>query len=602
MFSKRFFCSSGVSKKVNLIYKNLNGAQIIYKKLEENNVKNVFMYSGGAIMPLIDCFYNNKIKYFINSHEQNCGHAATGLSKSSNQTGVCIVTSGPGLTNLITPMLDAQNDSTPLVVFSGQVPIKAIGTNAFQEAPSTEITKPITKWSYCVKNVAELPYIVDRAFWLANDKKKGVVHIDLPKCVLNDILTIDPMTFTKPKISYEMTNLANIINYNNNTKLNEISKVINHSKQPIFYIGKGCIDAYRELRYCAKKFNIPVTTTLHGMGIFNEEDELSCEMVGMHGLYAANNAIQQSDCIICIGARFDDRTTGNLEYYAPEAKKAFNENRGGIIHCNIESKELGSIVKSHYNINCNSKDFLELLSKKLEFKKRNDWINTINLWKKKYPFSYTKGKNLKAQQVIEELNNQIKNQKDYIFTTGVGNHQMWACQFIKWKYPKRIISSGSLGVMGAGLPYAVGSQIANPEKNVILIDGDSSFNMTLTDLKTVKEHNLPIKMIILNDGNQNMVRVWEQLFFKNRITATKNLHNPNYVNLADSYGIKSFVCDSNDNLKSSINTLLTIKEPVLCEFKVESDKCFPLNPPGTALDNLILDDSHHINTDLEVPS
>ena len=424
----------------------------------------------------------------------------------------------------------------------------------------------------------------------------------MPKCVLNNILTTNPKIFTKPKITYNIVHLANIINNINNEKLIEISKVINKSKKPIFYIGKGCINAYKELRYCAKEFNIPVTTTLHGMGIFDEEDDLSCEMVGMHGLYAANHAIQQSDCIICIGARFDDRTTGNLEYYAPEAKKAFKENRGGIIHCNIESSEIKSVVNSNYNINCDSKDFLEILSKKLEVKKRDDWINTIKIWKNKFPFTYTKSKNLKAQQVIEELNNQIKNQKDYIFTTGVGNHQMWACQFIKWKYPQRIISSGSLGVMGAGLPYAVGSQIANPDKKVILIDGDSSFNMTLTDLKTVKEHNLPIKMIILNDGNQNMVRVWEQLFFENRITATQNLNNPNYVNLAQSYGIKSFLCDSPNNLKSSIKKILDLREPILCEFKVKSDKCFPLNPPGTALDNLILNENCIIDTNLEVPS
>ena len=580
-------------------YKNLNGGKIIYEKLLENDVKNVFMYSGGAIMPLVDCFYKNKIKYYINAHEQNCGHAATGLAKSSGQTGVCVVTSGPGLTNLVTSMLDANNDSTPLVVFSGQVPLKAIGTNAFQEAPSIEITKSITKWSYQVKHVNELSYIVDKAFWIANNKKKGVVHIDLPKCVLTDILKDNKIKIFKQKYKDNIKELT----FSQKEDIKTIANIINNSKKPIFYIGKGCIDAHKELKKCAIKGNIPVTTTLHGMGIFDEEHDLSCEMVGMHGSYTANNAIQNSDCIICVGARFDDRTTGNLEYYAPEAKKAYQENRGGIIHCNIESNEINSVVNSNYNINCDSKEFLEYLFPLLKINKNYVWKNKINYWKQKYPFTYVKGEKLKAQEVIIELNKQIKNKKEYIFTTGVGNHQMWACQFIKWKEPQKIISSGSLGVMGAGLPYAIGAQIGNPDKNVILIDGDSSFNMTLTDLKLIKEHKLPIKILIMNDGNQNMVRVWEEIFFNNRITATQNLHNPDYVKLAEAYGIKSIKCSLKSELENSIKKILTSPDSILCEFVIESDKCYPLNPPGTALDNLILNDSLKKNiNNLEIPS
>jgi acetolactate synthase I/II/III large subunit len=598
MFCKKKFSLNNLRQLSTILkYQGLSGAQIVYKKLEENNVKNVFMYSGGAIMPLIDCFYKNNIKYYINSHEQNCGHAATGLSKSSNQTGVCVVTSGPGLTNLITPMLDATNDSTPLVVFSGQVPLKAMGSNAFQEAPSTEITKPITKWSYCVQDVSELPYVVDKAFWLANHKKKGSVHIDLPKCVLTSILEVNAKKFIKPKYNNSETQEKYL-----NQNIQNIAEIINNSKKPIFYIGKGCIPAYQELRYCAEEFKIPVTTTLHGMGIFDEEHELSCEMLGMHGSYTANNAIQQSDCIICVGARFDDRTTGNLDLYAPMAKKAFNENKGGIIHCDIEPKQIKAVVDSNYNIVCDSQKFLKKLSINLKYKNRENWLEKINDWKISHPFKYIKGPNLKAQEVLEELNNLIIDKENYIFTTGVGNHQMWTCQFIKWKYPKSIISSGSLGVMGAGLPYAIGAQIGNPDKNIILIDGDSSFNMTLTDLKTIKENKLPIKIIILNDGNQNMVRVWEQLFFEERITATRNFNNPDYALLAKSFGINSFVCDNRKYLRNSIIKLLSSNESILCEFKIESDKCFPLNPPGTALDNLILDSEKDLDSNLEIPS
>ena len=571
--------------------KKLTGSRIIYNKLLEHNVRDVFMYSGGAIMPLIDCFYQGPIKYYINSHEQNCGHAATGYAKSSNKTGVCVVTSGPGLTNLVTPILDANNDSTPLVVFSGQVPLKAMGTCAFQEAPSVEITKSITKWSYCVQDVNELPYVVDKAFWLANNKKPGAVHIDLPKCVLTSQLNEN----------YKEFNYVDDINEEFNYNFDEIVNIINNSEQPVLYIGKGAIEASKELRDFACKANIPVTTTMHAMGVFDEQHKLSLQMLGMHGSYAANHAIQNSDCIICIGARFDDRTTGNIEYYAPKAKKAYLKGRGGIIHCNIESNEINKVIDSNYNFCMDSKDFLKKIKIGIKYQDRFEWLKKINNWKKKYPFNFKKSNKLKVQEVLYNLNKLIDDKSRYIFTTGVGNHQMWACQFIDWTYPKSIISSGSLGVMGTGLPYAVGAQIANPNKNIILIDGDSSFNMTLTDLKTIKEHSLPIKIIIMNDGNQNMVRVWEQLFFNERITATKNLCNPDYCNLSNSYGIPSIKCMHHINLEDKIREFLNFKGPVLLECIVESDKCFPLNPPGTALDNLILENTT-TNIGNEIPS
>ena len=430
-----------------------------------------------------------------------------------------------------------------MVVFSGQVPLNAIGTNAFQEAPSVEITKPVTKWSYCVQDVSELPYVVDKAFWIANNKKPGAVHIDLPKCVLTSILDNNYKEFKPPN---EKKN--NLINY----KFNEICKLINNSKRPVLYVGKGALNASNELRNFAIKANIPVTTTMHAMGVFNENHELSLQMVGMHGNYAANHAIQNSDCIIAIGSRFDDRTTGNLKYYAPKAKEAYLDRRGGIIHCNIEESEIGKVIDSNFNFCMESKEFLNNITSQIKFSERKKWLLEINNWKQKYPFTFTKTNKLKAQEVLQSLNNLTKFKENYIFTTGVGNHQMWSCQFISWTHPKSIISSGSLGVMGAGLPYSIGAQIANPDKNIILIDGDSSFNMTLTDLKTVKEHKLPIKIIIMNDGNQNMVRVWEQLFFNERITATKNVRNPSYKELAESFGIKSNRVESRNNLNNSL--------------------------------------------------
>ena len=358
------------------------GGEIVYNKLLENNVKAAFIYSGGAIMPLIDCFYKNKIKYYVNTHEQNCGHAATGYAKASNKTGIAIVTSGPGLTNIITPMLDATNDSTPLVVISGQVPLKTMNTNAFQECPAIKISSPVTKWSYCVQNIHELGHVIDKAFYIANDKKKGAVHIDIPKCILAEKINknILKKTFIKKNkyhISKEMINLVekNIM-------------IINNAKKPIFYIGQGCNNYSEDLTRLILKSNIPVTTTLHAMGVFDENHPLSLKFLGMHGNVAANYAIQDADCIIAIGSRFDDRTTGNLEYYAPEAKLAAREGRGGIIHVNIEDTEINKVVKSDYKFNCDAKIFIEFLLKDnlIQFGERNDWINRCNKWKKLYPF------------------------------------------------------------------------------------------------------------------------------------------------------------------------------------------------------------------------
>lgn len=579
---------------------NLTGGQIIFNQLIKNNVDTAFVYSGGAIMPLIDCLYNNgKINYYINTHEQNGIHAATGYAKSSNKTGVVIVTSGPGLTNLITGIRDAQTDSTPLVVISGQVPKIAMNTNAFQECPAVDITKPITKWSYCIDSIDELEEVIDKAFFIANDKKKGVVHLDIPKCILAG--EKNNMSQNIKDYTFNNSNILNNYNNNNNginnsefiNKIKTISKIINNSKKPIFYIGQGCNNYSELLTDLVIKSNIPITTTIHAMGVFDENHPLSLKFLGMHGSAYANYAIQDSDCIIAIGSRFDDRTTGNLEYYAPEAKKASKQNNGGIIHVNIEKSEINKIVNSDYDFNCDAGIFINCLSKYIEYQPRKKWIDKIQIWKKNFPFKYDKlsdGK-LKTQDVIIELNKQLYNQKlidNTIITTGVGNHQMMAAQMIYWKKPKSMITSGSLGVMGVGLPYSIGTQIANPNKLVLDIDGDGSFNHTLSDLKTVSEHNLPIKIAILNDGYQSMVKVWEELFYNGRITATKLEKNPDYCKLADAFDIMSIRINNRNHLSQNIIEFLTYPGPILAEFIVETDNCFPLVAPGKALDDLIL--------------
>ena len=580
-----------LAKKINIHlfnsirnYHGLTGGQIIYRKLLDNNVKDAFIYSGGAVMPIIDAFYKGSINYFVNSHEQSCGHAATGYAKTTNKTGVAIVTSGPGLTNMLTPILDANNDSTPLIVLSGQVPRKAIGTDAFQEAPAVELTKPATKWSYQIQNIEEIPRVLDKAFFIANDKKKGAVHIDIPKDISSSYLDREYESFIPPED--EKVNI-------NESELKLAAKIINKSKKPVLYIGQGCNNCYQLVRLLASKGNIPVSTTIHANGVYDERDSLSLRWCGMHGSPISNYSIQESDCIIAIGSRFDDRTTGELEKYAPKAIEAGRNKTGGIIHVNIEESEINKVLNTDYNFNCDASYFINKILPYIEFNKRSEWIKIIKDRKEKYPFTYTESddSNLNLEKVLEVMNKKTIN-RDCIFTTGVGNHQMQTYQYIYSKFPKKIISSGSLGVMGAGLPYAIGAQIANPNKLVIDVDGDSSFNMTMNELKTISQYNLPIKIAIMNNSAQMMVTTWERLFFNERYTATIYDSNPSYVDLAKSFKINSIKCDNNDNLEDKIEEFINSDGPMLCEFKIKRDMCLPLVAPGKALDEMILNNEN----------
>ena len=590
-----------------------------------NDVKHAFVYSGGSIMPVIDKLYNSEIKYTVNSHEQNSGHAATGYAKTSDKRAVVLVTSGPGITNMLTPMLDATNDSTPLVVISGQVAKEAIGTNAFQEAPAVNLSKNVTKWSYTIDNIKDIPKIIDNAFKIAYSGKNGSVHLDIPKCVssgfiyeedlyneedennddiYNEFLDKDT---TESKIKFYVKKLKG--KYNETKKENDLKikeqtskiiDIINKTEKPILYIGQGCKKAYKELREFAIKGNIPVTTTIHGNGIFCEDHPLSLRWCGMHGNPAANYGLQEATCIIALGSRFDDRTTGNLKYYAPKAFEAYKNDEGGIIHVNINNDEINKVVESHFNFNEDCGVFLNRILPNIEYNERKKWINKINYYKKHHNFQYrTNGCRIYMENVLKGIYEKTKDyQENVLFTTGVGNHQMQAYQHIKSHYPSRINSSGSLGVMGAGLPYAIGAQIANPEKMVICIDGDSSFNMTLTDMKTIVENNLPVKIAIMNNNAQMMVTIWEKLFFNERYAATINEKNPDFTKLAEAYGIKSLKVDKKENLNSVIEEFIDYNEgPILCEFNIEKTMCLPLVAPGKALDDMILTDNGLFNID-----
>lgn len=566
----------------------ITGGKLIYQQLLKNNVKNAFIYSGGSIMSVIDEFYKGPIKYYINTHEQNTGHSATGYAKTTNRTGVCIVTSGPGITNMITPMLDATNDSTPLVVISGQVAQSAMGTNAFQEAPAVSITKPVTKWSYQLEKIEDIPFVIDTAFTIANNGKKGSVHIDVPKDISSGMVDYDEILESPISISTIPKSVVPIPISKKNMAYSIVSK-INKSKKPIIYVGQGCKNASSLLRDFAIYGNIPVTSTIHGKGIFDEHHPLSLQWCGMHGYAPANYMLQEADCIIAIGSRFDDRTTGLLSEYAPIAKK-----KKGIIHINIEPSEINKVVAADYSITNSCEKFLTYAIPKIQYQERRKWMDTMKKYKKKYPFLKKKSSIIENELCMEHVLDMLYKKtinKDVIFTTGVGNHQMQAYQFIKAQYPNKIISSGSLGVMGSGLPYAIGAQIANPEKMIITIDGDSSFNMTLSDLKTIAEYNLPIKIAIMNNNAQMMVNIWEKLFYNKRYTATINHCNPSYTSLADSYNIMSLSCNNISTLESTINDFIAYDGPILCEFAIKKDICLPLVGPGKKLDDMILPNS-----------
>jgi len=475
------------------------GARILHEALIENHVEHVFGYSGGANLPVLDAFHQSQIRFVMNRSEQCCGHAAEGYAKASGKVGVILTTSGPGLTNIITPLQDAKGDSVPMVALSGQVPTHAVGTDAFQECASVDLTRPCTKWSYQIRSVEEIRAVVHEAFLVANSGKKGPVHLDLPKDVMVALLSGEelPISAPPPIKAIDPSNLA------------DIARLMNMAERPILYVGQGAIDCAPILRAFAAAANIPVTTTLHAMGIFDEHHPHSLHMLGMHGAVYANYAIQNADLILAVGSRFDDRTTGVLPKYAPAARAAEREGKGGIVHFDIERSQIGRVVQPTYAVEGDCMLAMQALIPMLEHRPRAAWMEQVTAWKGKHPFAYEKagGGDLKTQQVIEAMYNVTKGplQDKIVISTGVGNHQMMAAQFYRWSQPRSIITSGSLGTMGFGLPAAIGAQFSRPDSTVVLLDGDSSFNMTLNDLGTVAEHKLPIKMFILNDGRQQMV-------------------------------------------------------------------------------------------------
>lgn len=559
-------------------------------------------YPGGAILPVFDAIFNSKhFDFILPRHEQGAGHMAQGYARASGKPGVVLVTSGPGATNVVTPMQDALSDGTPLIVFTGQVPTSAIGTDAFQEADVIGISRACTKWNVMVKNVAELPKRIKEAFEIATSGRPGPVLVDLPKDVTAAILRHPiPMGSTLPSHPSAATLAARDLSKKQlDGAIKRVADLVNIAKKPILYVGQGLIalpEGPELLKQLAEKAQIPVTTTLQGLGGFDELDDKSLHMLGMHGSPYANLAMQEADLIIALGARFDDRVTGNIAKFAPQAKAAAAEKRGGIVHFEILPKNINKVVQATEAVEGDVAANLELLLPLIETKtERPEWFGQINDWKARFPFDYEKETPdglIKPQTVIEKLSKMTEHMKEKtIITTGVGQHQMWAAQHFRWRYPRTMITSGGLGTMGFGLPAALGAKVAQPDALVIDIDGDASFNMTLTELSTAAQFNIGVKIIILNNEEQGMVTQWQSLFYEDRYAHTHQ-KNPDFVKLGDAMGVQARRCIAPEDVESKLKWLIESDGPALLE--IVTDKkvpVLPMVPAGKALHEFLVYDA-----------
>lgn len=514
---------------------------------------------------------------------------AEGYARASGKPGVVLVTSGPGATNVVTPMQDALSDGTPMVVFTGQVVTGAIGTDAFQEADVVGISRACTKWNVMVKNIAELPKRIKEAFEIATSGRPGPVLVDLPKDMQASILREPiPTASTLPSHPSAATLAARDLSKRQlDGAIQRVANLIDIAKKPIIYAGQGIIafpEGPRLLKELADKACIPVTTTLHGLGGFDELDEKSLHMLGMHGSPYANMAMQEADLIIALGARFDDRVTGSIAKFAPQAKAAASQKRGGIVHFEVMPKNINKIVQANEAVVGDVATNLAALIPHVEPKpSRPEWFSQINDWKARFPFAYEKETPdglIKPQSVIEKLSNLTANIKDRtIITTGVGQHQMWAAQHFRWRHPRTMITSGGLGTMGYGLPAAIGAKVAKPDHVVIDIDGDASFNMTLTELSTAAQFNIGVKIIVLNNEEQGMVTQWQSLFYEDRFAHTHQ-RNPDFIKLAEAMGVKAERCVKPGDVEAKLKWLLEQEGP--CFLEVVTDKKVPVLPmvPG----------------------
>ncbi len=559
-------------------FKGKTGARILHEMMVgPHKVEVMFGYPGGAILPVFDELYRTPAKFILNRHEQASGHCADGYARATGKPGVAIVTSGPAATNMITPLATAQMDSIPMICISGQVATKVIGNDAFQEADVTGISRPCTKWNYLVKDIRELPRVINEAFIVATSGRPGPVLIDLPKDVSAGVC---PEEVDDTPRAHILKRQNASLTGGSSKQIAEAAELINKSEKPVLYVGGGAIisGAWKEVRELSEKGNIPCTTTLLGLGAYDELNQKTLHMLGMHGSAYANYAVQESDCLIAVGARFDDRVTGNLATFAPHAK---------IIHIDIDPSSISKTVDVDVPVVGDARQSLLALLPLIERRERNNWFKIITDWKSQFPFKYfDDSQYAKPQYVIEEINRQTKSEA--IVTTGVGQHQMWAAQFYRWRYPRQFITSGGLGTMGFGLPSAMGAALGCPGKTVIDIDGDGSYLMTSYELATIAEYNIPVKAVILNNDFLGMIKQWQDLFYAKRYSSAV-MKNPNFAMMAEAFGIKGLVCNDKKDVPKIVDQMLSHDGPVVVDFKVEpNEHVYPMVPAGKGLHELTL--------------
>ncbi|MCZ7396362.1 MAG: acetolactate synthase large subunit [Candidatus Methanoperedens sp.] len=551
----------------------MSGAKAVIESLYKENVEVIFGYPGGQVLPLYDELYDANIRHILVRHEQAAAHAADGYARATGKAGVCLATSGPGATNLVTGIATAYMDSIPVIALTGQVPRPLIGNDAFQEANITGITLPITKHNYLVQDTKDIPRIFKEAFYIAQTGRPGPVLIDLPKDTQTEIIEFEYPQEVKLR-GYKPTYAGNEL------QIKKAASLILKSEKPIFYVGGGIIfsNATEELRALAEGIMAPVTTTLMGMSAFPTSHPLSVGMLGMHGTRYANYAIQESDLIIAVGVRFDDRVTGKISAFAPSAK---------IIHIDIDPAEIGKNVRVDIPIVGDAKNILKALLKyvKQEQVKTEAWNKKIAKWKKEYPLTYKKDNRLRPQFVVEQISEICP---DAIIVTEVGQNQMWAAQFFNFKNPRTFISSGGLGTMGYGFPASMGAKVGKPESTVIDIAGDGSFQMNSQELATVVQNDIPVIVAILNNGFLGMVRQWQELFFNRRYSATSLEKSVDFVKLAQAYGALGLRATKKSEVKDVIVEAVKSERPTIIDFVVEREEnVAPMVPAGAAINEIL---------------
>ena len=553
--------------------KMIKGARILLECLSRLGINEIFGYPGGAVIPIYDELYNFKeIKHYFARHEQGAVHEADGYARSTGKVGACLATSGPGATNLVTGIMTAHMDSIPLLVITGQVSSSLLGKDAFQESDIVGITVPITKNNYLVQDIKDLPRILKEAYYIASTGRPGPVLVDIPRDIQLQEIPYDE--FNKIYENNFTLEGYNPVYEGHKGQIKMAIKMIKDSKKPLIIAGAGILKAhaYEELKEFVEKTNIPVAMTLLGLGSFPGNHELALGMIGMHGTTYANYAANEADLIIAAGMRFDDRVTGNPQKFIPNAK---------IIHIDIDPAEIGKNKLIDVPIVGDLKNVLTDLNEKAPKVSHDEWLKQIKKWKKDYSLIYRKTEDdiLIPQEILSEINKITKG--NVIVATDVGQHQMWAAQFLTFNNPYSILTSGGAGTMGFGLPAAIGAQVANPNKRVLAVVGDGGFQMTFQELMLIKEYNLPVKIFIINNSYLGMVRQWQELFHEKRYSSVDLSYNPDFIKIGEAYGIKSIQLKNKKDLKKNLKKILESDEAVLVECIVEKEEnVYPMIPAG----------------------